>query len=288
MRIKQKGILLSLFIFLYAYAHGAGNYSFMKSGIYYKLSEGYAIVTYGENQYTGAVTIPITVEYNGTNYVVKEIGDDAFSGCTSLSSVSVPYGIERIGNFAFYGCTLLNNVSIPSSVTFIGGSAFNKCNMLTSLVCYATTPPSISSTTFMTNTSIHVPEASYTTYKSKSYWKNLSLIGDIAADAEGNVCEEPSISYNNGTLSFSCTTPNSAIHYSYKINAEGEGTGNTTIVPQIVITAYATAVGARHSNTVTKTFNVIGNSSTLNGDVNNDGEITIADANVILNTFLNK
>ncbi len=60
---------------------------------------------------------------------VEEIGDHAFSGCTSLASVVIPDGVEEIGVYAFCGCTSLSSVEIPGGVTKIGDYAFKDCNI---------------------------------------------------------------------------------------------------------------------------------------------------------------
>ena len=63
---------------------------------------------------------------------VKFIGSYAFSGCTSLKSVTIPGSVTSIWDFAFSGCSSLTSVTIPDSVTSIGGSAFYKCSGLRS------------------------------------------------------------------------------------------------------------------------------------------------------------
>ena len=62
---------------------------------------------------------------------VTSIGIDAFSSCTSLTSVVLP-SATSIGVGAFYGCTNLVSISLPAA-TSIGDSAFESCTSLTTV-----------------------------------------------------------------------------------------------------------------------------------------------------------
>ena len=99
----------------------ASAYDFEVGGIYYNiLSGGNSVgVTSGDNKYSGSVTIPSSVTYNGTTYSVTGIAERAFAGCADLTAVVIPSSVTDIGSYAFERCGL-SSVTIPSSVTHMG------------------------------------------------------------------------------------------------------------------------------------------------------------------------
>ena len=76
------------------------------------------------------------IYYNSVNCYTSDdvIGNYAFSGCSGLTSLTLPSNVTSIGYSAFYGCIRLTSLTLPSSVTSIGSSAFEGCSSLTSLI----------------------------------------------------------------------------------------------------------------------------------------------------------
>ena len=61
---------------------------------------------------------------------VTTIGDYAFSGCSTLTSVDIPVGVTAVGDYAFRGCSSLRSAIFPAGLTSIGASAFFECASL--------------------------------------------------------------------------------------------------------------------------------------------------------------
>ena len=64
---------------------------------------------------------------------VTNIGSIAFSGCSSLTSITIPDGVTNIGSSAFSGCSSLTSITIPDGVTGIEDRSFRSCSSLTGI-----------------------------------------------------------------------------------------------------------------------------------------------------------
>lgn len=123
----------------------ASAHDFEVGGIYYNITDDVSqtvkVTFQGDNyyqynnEYSGAVTIPSEVTYNGITYSVTSIGAEAFRNCSSLTAINISENSQlmSIGDYAFYDCSSLTAINIPESVTSIGKSAFSGCDALTSV-----------------------------------------------------------------------------------------------------------------------------------------------------------
>ena len=135
--------LFSLWLLL-SVAVGLSAYDFCKDGLCYNITSktaksGTVEVTHeypdGTPKSITTANIPeLVTDYKNIVYRVTSIGDSAFYGCTSLTSITIPNNVTRIGNSAFRECKDLTSVSIGNSVKSIGEYAFKRCYSLSSII----------------------------------------------------------------------------------------------------------------------------------------------------------
>ncbi len=120
-------------------------YDFEADGIFYNIlsDDNYTLAVTGGDKnddipynfyYSGIVNIPETVPFQGHNYKVVAIDDDAFLTCINVSYVVLPSTIKHIGRRAFLLCQGLSSITIPEGLVSIGDEAFCSCDKLESIV----------------------------------------------------------------------------------------------------------------------------------------------------------
>jgi len=98
-------------------------------------------------KYNGSATeLVIPSEIEGV--AVTAIGEDSFSCCDSLTSITIPESVISIESNAFSECDSLTNIVIPDSVTSTGLGLFNGCDNLKS-VKFSDSMTKIEDLTFM-------------------------------------------------------------------------------------------------------------------------------------------
>lgn len=108
---------------------------------------------------------------------VTYIGDNAFRGCTNITSVTMGENVTKIGTSAFYGCKNCASITIGENVTSIGSWAFYGCSAMTSLTSLPRKVPSTTSNSFDSaikdQAILYVPSAAFEAYSSKTPWSDF-------------------------------------------------------------------------------------------------------------------
>jgi hypothetical protein len=111
------------------------------------------------------------INFSGTSLGANVISDTYSNG---VGVITCDATITSIGVGAFSGYTTLNSITIPSSVTLIENNAFNGCSYLTEIFCKCKRAPSIAYISYNGTGSlykvfgmkIYVPRESYDHYMS--------------------------------------------------------------------------------------------------------------------------
>ena len=161
-------------------------------GVYYNLNTEAktAEVAKNPNKYSGYVNIPSSVNYEGTDYAVTSIGQNAFSSCSNLFCVIIGKNVTTIASNAFVRGKLRNVWS------------------------FMETPAEITQSTFSANTKaiLHVPANSIEAYRNADYW-NTSFVDIVATD--GNPINDNPIVFADTNVKALCVA-------NWDTNGDGE------------------------------------------------------------------
>ena len=97
------------------------------------------------DEYLGSnscIVIPNYILVNEVKIPVERIGNAAFSGCSSLTSIIIPDSVISIGSRAFEDCSSLLSIFIPKSVVLIEREIFWNCSNLSKVYCEVASKPS--------------------------------------------------------------------------------------------------------------------------------------------------
>ncbi len=135
------------------------------------------------NEYSGEITVPSTIEYDGKKYTVTAFGRQAFYMQSGVTSITAPETLEEIDTQALAQSGIKSFI-IPEKVKSLGLYPFMNCKNLTELVCLNPECPSVMSSTFQgvdqSKVVLYVPKGSVLTYQKNTYWGKFTDIREYA------------------------------------------------------------------------------------------------------------
>ena len=259
-------------------------YNFITKG---KVAE---VISNPNKKYRGIVEIPATVTHEGETYTVTKIGDNAFYGCSGLTSITIPNSVTSIGNNVFCTCSSLESISIGSGMKSIGSGAFANCPKLTDVYCLAeklggneglNTETNAFDGSYIEYAALHVPAASLNSYMNTDPWKKFQ---SKVAISNGEIpetpkCAKPEISFVNGKVSFSCATE--GVEYISEVTLADTHKyydSEIQLSQKYKVSVYATKTNYINSDVTTREIIITGNGKAIVvGDVDGDGKVNVAD-----------
>ena len=212
---------------------------------------------------------------------VTSIGRYAFEYCSGLKKVIVK-DIAAWCEIKFDGSysnpltyakhlysdedTEITNLVIPNSVTSIGSQAFDGVDFPT-VVSLIENPFMITGKTSIlrtftqntfNNATLYVPKGTIDKYKATDGWKDFLFIEEGTGGGDTPTtqkCEKPTISYENGKLTFSSATDGAVCQYSITDTDIKAGSGNEVQLGVTYnISVFAAKAGYENSETATATL----------------------------------
>lgn len=259
------------------------DYAFQGCSGLTSLSIPSSVTSLGMSTFSGCSSLKSIIIPNS----LTTIPHSCFWGCSSLSSINIPNSVTDIKTYAFRKCENMTTVTIPKSVKYLHEEAFGYCPELTDVYCYAENIPEsyypIFTGSEIKYATLHVPNNSIYRYSNDINWKGFGTYISIESELLPQ-CEKPIITYKDGFVCFSCDTPGVTfvpkVEFIYNNEDDPD---KINLSSNYIVKVYATREGYRDSEVATKEV-----TPGKFGDLNNDGEVNVADHVKLSDIIMNK
>ncbi len=227
-------------------------------------------------QTVGEYTFDSLNKLSQLTILCKNVGS-YFKENTSLNELVLGNGVESIEDEAFYGCSGLTTISIGSGLKTIGTKAFANCGNINDVYCYATRYPLASIDAFENSypdyITLHVPDDYVGNYKAVAPWSTFKNVVGISSGTGTRACKKPVLTYKDGNLE--ATSETEGAQCVIIISDEDVNThfNSVSLTATYHISAYATKPNYKNSEIVTATLCWIDQEPETEGLINDVAEV---------------
>ncbi len=201
-----------------------------------------------------------------TSYEIPDsvtiIGDSAFSGCSTLTSIIIPDSVTSIRDSAFGGCSSLTEITIPDNVTSISEGTFTWCESLTEII---------------------IPN-SITSIGAYAFFRCSSLTKITIPDSVTNI-DSYAFEYCDSLTQITILNPDCAIYDEANTISNGRDT-NSKLYYNGTIYGYDNSTAQEYAEKYGYTFVSLGDAPVTPeasyGDADENGTVELADAVLVL------
>lgn len=163
---------------------------------------------------------------------VVNIEPYAFGLCYQLSSVILPNGITKLPYGLFVDGYSLKQITIPASVTEMESNVFPGCE---NVYLESSIPATITSSTFKSDVTLHVPCNSVNAYQNAPIWQFLTIMGNMDYEFNLSAGEGGSARITNSVCAANTIVIEATANAGWRFT--GWSDGNTDNPRAIVLTA---------------------------------------------------
>ena len=231
---------------------------------------------------------PVFDSRNNCNAIIETYSNTLLFGC---SNTVIPNDITSIGQYAFFDCKDMESIDLPDNLVSISGSAFSGCSGLRT-VKIPDRVIAIGHDGFNnchSLTSVTIPKGVTTIDKAFSNCENLTTVIEMREEPPVITGPDAFTNYANATLyvPYGCKAKYEEADYWKDFKEIVEMDAQPAMLGDVNGDDEVTMADA---NMVVNYFLAVNKPEDFNveaADVNGDGDITMADANMIVNMFLN-
>lgn len=214
---------------------------------------------------------------------ITTIGANTFYYCTNLESVSFSDDLTAIQEEAFYGCAKLNSITLPETLKSIGDYAFRDCESLTEFIM-SDKVETIGTELFENCTSLE-------TVKLSENIKEIPYEAFIGCKSLKEITIPEKVTSFGVNVFSGCTSLKkiTVLNSECKLSEYGYLGGNT----ETVIYGYTDSTAQAYAEKYKYNFVALDGENTtvpdgvVYGDANSDGQVSLADAVLIMQAISN-